>query len=57
MAGISKSLLDFLTELKENNNKEWFEVNKPRYQKEEKVFKAFGEKVKAGLDIADQRRS
>lgn len=28
---IPKSSLDFLTQLKENNNKPWFEVNKPKY--------------------------
>ncbi|PTS99050.1 TIGR02453 family protein, partial [Flavobacterium sp. HMWF030] len=28
---IPKSSLDFLTHLKENNNKPWFEANKPKY--------------------------
>ena len=28
---IPKSSLDFLTQLKENNNKPWFEANKPKY--------------------------
>ncbi len=54
MAGISKSLLTFLQELKQNNNKEWFEINKPRYQEEEKRFKQFGEVVKEGLSVSDQ---
>ena len=31
---IPKSSLDFLVELKENNNKPWFEANKPQYLKE-----------------------
>lgn len=30
-AVIPKSSLDFLTQLKQNNNKPWFEENKPRY--------------------------
>lgn len=54
MAGISKSLFLFLKELKENNNKEWFEVNKPRYQEEEKALKLFGQQVKEQLDITDK---
>ncbi|KIO50619.1 DUF2461 domain-containing protein [Flavobacterium hibernum] len=28
---VPKSSLDFLTQLKENNNKPWFETNKPKY--------------------------
>ena len=31
---IPKSSLDFLTNLKENNNKPWFDANKPEYLKE-----------------------
>lgn len=31
---IPKSSLDFLSQLKENNNKPWFETNKPKYLKE-----------------------
>jgi len=54
MAGISKSLLDFLSDLKENNNKDWFDSNKPRYQKEEKALKSFCEIVKNGLNVSDQ---
>lgn len=53
MAGISKSLLLFLEELKENNNKEWFETNKPRYQQEEKALKLLGNEIKEQLDIND----
>jgi len=53
MAGISKSLLFFLEELKQNNNKDWFEVNKPRYQEEEKKLKLFGAEVTELLNITD----
>ena len=31
--GISPALFDFLRDLKENNNKEWFQKNKDRYEK------------------------
>ena len=30
--GFPQDALDFLAELKPNNNKAWFEVNKPRYR-------------------------
>ncbi|PLX18706.1 MAG: TIGR02453 family protein [Marinilabiliales bacterium] len=38
---LSKSLLQFLRDLKENNYKEWFHENKPRYQKVKKEFEQF----------------
>lgn len=41
MKNISPDTLSFLSELKENNNKPWFEDNKPRYQKVRKQFGAF----------------
>ena len=36
-----KKLLNFLTELKENNNKEWFTANKPKYESCKKDFEIF----------------
>jgi len=45
---LSKELLLFLRELKENNYKEWFHENKPRYQKLKKEFEQF-----IALTIAD----
>jgi uncharacterized protein (TIGR02453 family) len=45
---LSKNLLDFLSDLKENNYKEWFHENKPRYQKLRKEFEQF-----IALTIAD----
>lgn len=35
---ISKQVIDFLKDLKENNYKEWFQDNKTRYQKAKKEF-------------------
>ena len=29
---MDKQVLEFLRELKENNNREWFAKNKPRYE-------------------------
>ncbi len=33
-----KPVLDFLTDLKENNNRDWFNENKPRYLTAKKLF-------------------
>ncbi len=38
---LSKNLLEFLSDLKENNYKEWFHENKPIYQKLKKEFEQF----------------
>lgn len=38
---LSKDLLQFLSELKENNYREWFHENKPTYQKVKKEFEQF----------------
>jgi uncharacterized protein (TIGR02453 family) len=45
---LSKSLFQFLSDLKENNYKEWFHENKPTYQKAKKEFEQF-----IALTIAD----
>ncbi len=54
MAGIPKSLLVFLEELKNNNNREWFDSQKARFKKEETDFKSFGAKTLKGLEETDQ---
>ena len=41
MTSITKETFDFLTNLSRNNNREWFDANKPRYQKVYDSFKAF----------------
>ncbi len=38
---LSKNLLQFLSDLKENNYKEWFHENKPAYQLVKKEFEQF----------------
>ena len=40
---ISPSLLVFLSDIAENNNREWFEKNKPRYQEEYKKLIEFAD--------------
>jgi uncharacterized protein (TIGR02453 family) len=38
---INKSTFDFLTKLKKNNNKEWFDKNRPEYEIAKNNFKEF----------------
>ncbi len=38
---ISPAVLEFLTQLKENNNREWFQAHKPAYEKVKKEVEAF----------------
>src|SRR3972149_5616008 len=38
---ISKNILDFLKELKENNNRDWFQQNKKKYEVAKKGFEDF----------------
>lgn len=36
-----KEILDFLRELKDNNNREWFDLNRDRYQHVKKQFEDY----------------
>jgi uncharacterized protein (TIGR02453 family) len=38
---MNPDLLDFLKDLKDNNNREWFQANKERYEKARKSFESF----------------
>ena len=40
-----KLILDFLRDLRANNNREWFAANKSRYKEAEAVFGAFAEEL------------
>lgn len=42
---ISKAELDFLSELQQNNNREWFTENKKRFEKHQKAIKAFFQEI------------
>lgn len=53
MAGIQKSTFQYLKELKKNNNREWFETNKPRYQEELVSMQAFAEELLVGMNTHD----
>ena len=51
---IPKSALDFLKELRENNNREWFTANKSRYQAEHAHVVEFAEALLARMGQHDQ---
>lgn len=53
MNSISKSTLDFLKELKRNNNRDWFNEHKPVFQEEQKKVKSFYESLQFELDKHD----
>jgi uncharacterized protein (DUF2461 family) len=35
------TIIDFLKDLEKNNNREWFQANKPRYEEGKKEFEEF----------------
>ena len=50
---IPESVLEFLLDLKENNDRDWMQVHKKRYQANEKLFKNFCLNVEQGLNTTD----
>ena len=50
---ISKATLDFLTNLKNNNNREWFTEHKKEFQTLEKEYKAFANELVVELSKTD----
>jgi len=53
MAAIPAECLQFLTELKKNNNKDWMDANRARYKKNEATLKEFYAAVQEGLNRND----
>lgn len=53
MNSISATVLNFLNELKENNNRDWFNANKPAFQKEYNNVKSFFDTVMSHLKMHD----
>jgi uncharacterized protein (TIGR02453 family) len=49
-----KRVLDFLSDLGANNNREWFAANKGRYKEAEGIFNAFAEQVIALVGEFDE---
>lgn len=54
MSQIPTSLFAFLKELKENNNRTWFNEKKAHYQEQLKCFKGFAEALKQKMDEHDE---
>ena len=50
---ISKETLKFLTDLKENNNRPWFEANRNRFEKIKTDFELFAEQLRKGIASFD----
>ena len=50
---LQKSTLEFLTQLKENNNSEWFTENKKRFDSEQKATKTFFTQILTDLEKID----
>lgn len=53
MAIISKDLLNFLSDLSENNNREWFADNKSTFKSHESDIKLFQSELNTQLNIND----
>lgn len=53
MTQLAKHNLTFLEDLKKNNNRDWFQANKPVYEKNHKELIAFADEVLAKLNEHD----
>jgi uncharacterized protein (TIGR02453 family) len=53
MNSILESTLSYLSQLKENNNREWFAENKLTFDKEQKNIKSFFTSIKQSLEEID----
>lgn len=51
---MNEEILDFLKKLKNNNNRDWFNVHKSIYQEINQQAKAFFEEIKVGLQQDDE---
>nr|WP_297783910.1 DUF2461 domain-containing protein [uncultured Allomuricauda sp.] len=51
---ISKKVFVFLNELKNNNNRDWFEAHKPEFKKHQSEVKSFLEAAKLNLNHHDE---
>jgi uncharacterized protein (TIGR02453 family) len=48
-----KTILSFLNQIRENNNREWFEAHKAEYKEANEVFDAFVERLILGISAFD----
>ncbi|WP_025739844.1 DUF2461 domain-containing protein [Aquimarina pacifica] len=54
MSTLSKSIFEFLEDLKQNNHRDWMQEHKKRYQSNEKELKAFYTSVTERLNQEDE---
>ena len=48
-----RTVLTFIEELTENNNRDWFNANKARYQESLEIFRSFAGELLAGISLFD----
>ena len=53
MTAIKKEVLSFFKKLEKNNNREWFEINKPEFKRIEAEVKHFGQQLKEALEATE----
>ena len=53
MQAIPKNTISFLKELKLNNNREWFNENKERFNAIQSQVKIFAQEVNDSLNVSD----
>lgn len=51
---ISKAELDFLSELTQNNNRDWFNEHKKRFEKHQEVVKLLFQEINLELSVKDK---
>ena len=53
MTAIKKEVLSFFKKLEKNNNRDWFELNKPEFKRIEAEVKHFGQQLKEALEATE----
>ncbi|MHC1708551.1 MAG: DUF2461 domain-containing protein [Bacteroidales bacterium] len=48
-----QTCLDFLKDLSQNNNREWFDANRNQYEKAKKIFEGITDKLLTGIKVID----
>ena len=48
-----QNVLPFLQKLQTNNNKDWFEANRPKYAQAKQEFEDFVQQIITGIDKFD----
>ena len=54
MKSLSLAIFDFLNQLKENNQRDWFEEHKNEYVQHQNTMKSFGNEIQIALNSKDE---